>query len=91
MCKDVVYHVGEISMQESTLTVKGQMTLPKDIRGALNLSAGDRIRYILLDGGEVRILRVGSARRLKGLLAGACQSSVSLEQMDEAIARGATE
>ena len=78
-------------MQESTLTVKGQTTLPKDIRGALNLSAGDRIRYVLLDGGEVRILRVGSARRLKGILAGACQSPVSLEQMDDAIASGAAE
>ena len=78
-------------MQESTLTVKGQTTLPKDIRGALNLSAGDRIRYVLLDGGEVRILRVGSARRLKGVLAGVCQLPVSLEQMDDAIASGATE
>lgn len=78
-------------MQESTLTVKGQTTLPKDIRGALNLSAGDRIRYVLLDGGEVRILRVGSARRLKGILADACQAPVSLEQMDDAIANGALE
>lgn len=78
-------------MQESTVTIKGQTTLPKDIRGALNLSAGDRIRYVLLDGGEVRILRVRSARRLKGVLADACQSPVTLEQMDDAIAGGASE
>ena len=78
-------------MQESTITVRGQTTLPKDIRGALNLSPGDRIRYVLLDGGEVRILRVGSVRRLKGILADANRSVVSLEEMDEAIAKGATE
>ncbi|WP_120632532.1 type II toxin-antitoxin system PrlF family antitoxin [Ruegeria sp. EL01] len=78
-------------MQESTITVKGQTTLPKDVRGALNLSPGDRIRYVLLDGGEVRILRVGSARRLKGLLSGVYPSPVSLEQMEEAIAGGASE
>lgn len=78
-------------MQESTVTAKGQTTLPKDIRGALNLTAGDRIRYVLLDGGEVRILKVGSAQRLKGILASACQTPVSLEEMDEAIAQGATE
>lgn len=78
-------------MQESTITVKGQTTLPKDVRGALNLSPGDRIRYVFLDGGEVRILRVGSAKRLKGILSEACQSPISLEQMDEAIAEGATE
>ena len=77
-------------MRESTVTVKGQTTLPKDIRSALNLSPGDRIRYILLDGGEVRILRVGSARRLKGVLADACRSPVSLEEMDDAIAEGAS-
>lgn len=78
-------------MQESTVTVKGQTTLPKDVRGALNLSPGDRIRYVLLDGGEVRILRVGSAKRLKGMLSGACKSPVSLEEMDDAISKGATE
>lgn len=78
-------------MQESTITVKGQTTLPKDVRGALKLSPGDRIRYVLLDGGEVRILRVGSAGRLKGILADAGQSPVSLEEMDEAIAKGASE
>lgn len=78
-------------MQESTITVRGQTTLPKDIRGALNLSPGDRIRYVLLDGGEVRILRVGSVKRLKGMLADVNRPVVSLEEMDEAIARGATE
>ena len=78
-------------MRESTITIKGQTTLPKDIRGALNLSPGDQIRYVLLDGGEIRILRVGSIKRLEGVLSRAGQSRVSLEEMDEAIAKGATE
>ncbi len=78
-------------MQESTVTVKGQTTLPKGVRVALNLSAGDRIRYIMLDGGEVRLLRVGSVRRLRGLLADSQRTAVSLDEMDEAIAAGACE
>lgn len=78
-------------MQESTVTIKGQTTLPRDIRGALGLSAGDRIRYVLLDGGEVRILKVQSAQRLRGVLAEEGRAPVSLEEMDDAIARGATE
>ena len=77
--------------QESTVTVKGQTTLPKGVRVALNLSAGDRIRYIMLDGGEVRLLRVGSVRRLRGLLADSQRTAVSLDEMDEAIAAGACE
>jgi antitoxin PrlF len=44
-------------MQESTVTIKGQTTLPRDVRQALGLHPGDRVRYMILDGGEVRIVR----------------------------------
>jgi len=57
---------------------------------ALKLSAGDRIRYILLHGGEVRLVRVGSVKRLNGVLAHARQSPVTLETMDLAISEGAS-
>lgn len=78
-------------MQESTVTVKGQTTLPKDIRQALGLAPGDRVRYFILDGGEVRLLRSQSVMRLDGLLKGRSDRAVSLEEMDEAIAQGARE
>lgn len=78
-------------MLESTLTIKGQTTLPKDIRDGLNLSAGDRIRYIMLDDGQVRLLKVGSVQRLAGLLFDEDREAVSLEDMDAAIAEGAAE
>lgn len=78
-------------MQESTVTVKGQTTLPKDIRQALSLAPGDRVRYFILDGGEVRLLRSQSVMRLGGLLKGRSDRAVSLEEMDEAIAQGARE
>ena len=44
-------------MQESTITTKGQTTLPKDVRQALDLKPGDKLRYLILDDGEVRIIR----------------------------------
>ena len=78
-------------MLESTLTIKGQTTLPKVIRDGLNLSAGDRVRYVMLDDGQVRLLKVGSVQRLAGLLSDADREIVSLEDMDAAIAKGATE
>ena len=78
-------------MIESTVTVKGQTTLPKDVRAALGLSSGDKIRYLLLPDGEVRILKTGSAKRLAGMLRDPAKEPISLEQMDAAIAEGASQ
>eukprot|EP01036_Dinobryon_divergens_P049782 gene49782-66684_t len=55
-------------MQESTVTTKGQTTLPKDVRTALQLHPGDRVRYMILDGGEVRLVRSRPVMQLAGLL-----------------------
>lgn len=77
-------------MQESTVTVKGQTTLPKDVRVALQLTAGDRVRYMILDGGEVRIVRSVAVAGLAGLLKGRTSRVASLEAMDEAVAAGAS-
>lgn len=77
-------------MQESTVTMKGQTTLPKDVRLALGLSSGDRVRYVILDG-EVRLLKVQPVSGLAGMLARSGRKPVSLDEMDEAIAGGAAE
>jgi antitoxin PrlF len=76
-------------MQESTVTAKGQTTLPKDVRAALSIKPGDKLRYLLLDG-EVRILRARPIRDLKGILKRSGQASVSLGAMEEVIAEAAT-
>ena len=76
-------------MQESTITLKGQTTLPKDVRQALDLHPGDRVRYLILDGGEVRIARARPVAGLAGALQDLVRRSVSLEEMDEAIVGGA--
>lgn len=76
-------------MQESTVTSKGQTTLPKDVRVALHLAPGDRVRYMILDGGEVRLVRSRPVAELQGLLRDKVARTVSLEEMDEAIVRGA--
>tara|TARA_B110000908_G_scaffold167058_1_gene219311 strand:+ start:767 stop:1009 length:243 start_codon:yes stop_codon:yes gene_type:complete len=76
-------------MQESTVTAKGQTTLPKDVRAALSIKPGDKLRYLVHDG-EVRILRARSILDLKGVLKRSGQAPVSLEAMEEAIADGAT-
>lgn len=77
-------------MQESTVTTKGQTTLPKDVRAALQLNPGDRVRYMILDGGEVRLVRSRPVMQLAGLLKDRTDKQASLEDMDEAIAKGAS-
>ncbi len=76
-------------MLESAVTKKGQTTLPKPVRDALDVQAGDRVRYIVLDG-EVRLLPVRPIRRLFGALKHD-GPHVSLGDMERAAADGASE
>lgn len=75
-------------MIESRVTSKGQTTLPKAVREALAAQPGDRLRYTILDG-EVRIRTVRPLRRLYGVLK-YDGPPVSLDDMERAIAEGAT-
>ena len=74
-------------MIESSITKKGQTTLPKPVRETLGVQAGDRVRYVISNG-EVRILAVRPISRLFGMLQHN-GPAVTLEEMEQAIAEGA--
>lgn len=76
-------------MIESIITAKGQTTLPKAVREALSLVAGDRLRYFVHDG-EVRIRKVRPINGLYGALP-YDGPPVSIEDMQQAIVSGATD
>lgn len=78
-------------MSESSITIKGQTTLPKIVRQALDLSPGDRLRYVILDNGQVRIMRTRPVAGLSGMLHRDCRPPVTLDQMEAAIAQGAND
>ena len=48
---------------EATVTSKGQITVPNDLRKALDISAGDRLRFLRSADGSVR-LEARKRRRL---------------------------
>ncbi|MCY4015194.1 MAG: AbrB family transcriptional regulator [Gammaproteobacteria bacterium] len=75
-------------MIQSTLTAKAQTTLPKAVRDALGVGPGDCLRYIVSDD-DVRILAVRPVERLFGVIK-YDGPPVSLDEMDRAIAEGAT-
>jgi antitoxin PrlF len=80
----------DASIEESTLTCKGQTTLPRKVRLALGLKPGDRLRYLFV-GDEVRLMKAHSIMDMKGILHRQDQAPVSLQQMEEDIAAAASE
>ncbi len=74
-------------MQTSTLTSKGQVTIPAGMRKRLGLHPGDRIAFIV-DGDEVRLVR--RENRIEAAF-GICQpeNSVSVDDMEQIIKRRA--
>ena len=80
----------DIPVIESAITSKGQTTLPKPVRKALGVVPGDRVRYVIFDNNEVRMIPVRPLSRLFGVLKHE-GLPVTLEDMDRAIADGAKE
>lgn len=53
-------------MIESSVTSRGRTTLPKPVREALGIAPGDRLRYVIFDNNEVRLMPVRPLSRLFG-------------------------
>lgn len=78
-------------MPTSTLTTRGQTTIPKPIREALGLQPGDRVEFTL-EGDRAVLRRAGAdLSALDGMLDQSGQEPVSIEEMDEAIGNAASE
>ena len=74
---------------ESTITTKGQITLPKALRDQLNLKAGDKIVFEQQDDGTYALRpRTVDVTVLKGSL-NYTGPALSLDDMDAAISRNA--
>jgi antitoxin PrlF len=68
--------------EESTLTSKGQTTIPKGIRDKLSMKSGDRMTFTLMPDGTV-LMRVKnkSVLELAGVLRRKGQKPVPIEQL----------
>ena len=77
-------------MATATLTSKGQITIPVDVRHALHVESGDRLEFIEFAPGRFEIIpRTRSVKELKGLAAKRWRP-VSIDEMKRAVAaRGA--
>jgi AbrB family looped-hinge helix DNA binding protein len=75
-------------MKVTTLTSKGQVTIPKHIRDALQLKGGDKIAFRLGPDGVRLMPQTLKARDLFGILERpGKRKALSVEQMDTAVER----
>ncbi|MGA3311057.1 MAG: AbrB/MazE/SpoVT family DNA-binding domain-containing protein [Xanthobacteraceae bacterium] len=70
---------------EATVTSKGQITLPKEVRERLRVRDGGKVRFTFEDGDRIVVTNGGP--RLSDLfgILGKPPRSATLEEMDEAI------
>ncbi|HLD68477.1 MAG TPA: AbrB/MazE/SpoVT family DNA-binding domain-containing protein [Pseudomonas sp.] len=73
-------------MATATLTSKGQVTIPAQVRVSLGLNAGDRIEFVAQADGTFLIMpAIQSVKALKGLIRKPA-TPVSIDDMNAAIA-----
>ena len=78
-------------MTTATISSKGQITIPAEVRRALQVDAGDRVEFVEVEPGRYEFFAATrSVTDLKGLF-GKATRNVSIEEMNIAIAmRGAS-
>jgi antitoxin PrlF len=73
-------------MQYSTVTTKGQVTIPAIYRKELNIKEGNVVEFKLINGQLIVEPKANDVTQVFGLLKS--KKSVSLEEMEKAIEKG---
>ena len=78
-------------MVAATMTSKGQITIPVEVRKRLRLRAGSKVDFVENKAGELVLKpRIGDIRSLRGIVK-YDGPPISVEEMNEAIADAAVE
>ena len=75
-------------MSTATVTSKGQITIPAEVRAELGVSPGDRIEFVEIEKGQFAIIpATRSVKELNGIFKNRVRRPVSIEEMNSAIAQ----
>jgi antitoxin PrlF len=74
---------------ESTITVKGQATIPRAVGEHLGLKPGDRVKFFMHPDGSVVLLPKLPASALRGIVKSRRRRPVTIEEMSDAAREGA--
>ncbi len=77
-------------MSIATLTNTGQITLPKDVLIFFGIKTGDQLDFMIEKDRVILRPTTVDVRDLKGILKRETNKTVSIEEMNAAIVRGAT-
>jgi antitoxin PrlF len=70
----------------ATLTSKGQITIPADVRRALNVQTGDRVEFVQVQPGRFELVAATrSVRELRGMF-GKPARSLTIDDMNRVVA-----
>lgn len=79
-------------MVNATITSKGQVTIPKEIRDYLKLETGSRVDFVIDKDGYVKVIPLNvNVETLSGILHRKGMKAVSLEEMEISISEGAND
>jgi AbrB family looped-hinge helix DNA binding protein len=85
-CKEI-RQSKEYSMTASTITSKGQLTIPKAVRDQLGLQSGDRVEFRVEADGTARMLPISlRASDVAGMLASKTRNTSTIDEMDAFVA-----
>jgi antitoxin PrlF len=73
-------------MTTATITSKGQVTIPKNVRARLGIDTGDRVEFVEIQDGVFQVMAATQdVQVLKGIVPKP-KKAVTIEEMNQAIA-----
>ena len=73
-------------MTTATITSKGQVTIPKDVRTRLGIGTGDRVEFVEIQDGVFQIVAATQdVQVLKGIVPRP-KKTVTIDEMNQAVA-----
>ena len=79
-------------MATATVTSKGQITIPAQVRDELGLATGDKVEFVEIGQGQFAIIpATRSVKELNGLFKGRRQKPLSISEMNTVIRRRAVQ
>jgi AbrB family looped-hinge helix DNA binding protein len=79
-------------MAITTITTKGQVTIPKEIRDYLNLDTGSKVDFVIDENGIVTLIPLNvPVQSLSGILHRPGMKTATLEEMEIAIQEGSSD
>lgn len=79
-------------MANATITTKGQVTIPKEIRDYLNLDTGSKVDFVIDENGIVKLIPLNiPIQKLSGILHRQGMKATTLEEMEQIINEAASD